>query len=305
MKRSASLSRTFFRRPGIRELVPDLKLILTVLTVGCESHAGIYMPGGLAEDAGLDLSTLAGGLVDLERRGHIVRDGTTGEIFLTSFYRDNTFSSPQRQRQWSGDFARVESAVLRAAALAAIAASPECRLAVDKNGENKPNQQLANQGEGKGKGKGKEREATAASAADSESENRTALAGVKTKGGLQGKLDQLLASALRLGGDAARDEAVCLYIKRVAEHTSEGVVLDVIRECSLPSTARQAIVNAGLDKVAATACARAQAVDAEARRAAALAASAAVISKAAATGLPHTPKHVSKPKDPKFGRGGK
>lgn len=299
MKRSASLSRTFFRRPGIRELVPDLKLILTVLTVGCESHAGIYMPGGLAEDAGLDLSTLAGGLVDLERRGHIVRDGTTGEIFLTSFYRDNTFSSPQRQRQWSGDFARVESAALRAAALAAIAASPECSLVVDKNGSSHSNQQLNNQGEGKGKGKGKEREATASAAANPESENRTAL------GGLQGKLDQLLASARRLGGDEARDEAVCLYIKRVAEHTSEGVVLDVIRECSLPSAARQAIVNAGLDKVAATACARAQAADAEARRAAALAASAAVISKAAATGLPHTPKHVSKPKDPKFGRGGK
>jgi len=40
MKKHSMLPRNFYRRPAIRDLVPDLKLLLTVLTVGCETHIG-------------------------------------------------------------------------------------------------------------------------------------------------------------------------------------------------------------------------------------------------------------------------
>lgn len=94
MKRSSVLSRTFFRRPAVRELVPDLKLILAVLTVSSESHVGCWVPGGLGEDAGLDLTALDGGMVDLERRDFILWDVATGEIFSAAFF-------PRQHFQWS------------------------------------------------------------------------------------------------------------------------------------------------------------------------------------------------------------
>lgn len=109
MKRSSMLSRAFFRRPAVRDLVPDLKLVLAVLTVGCESHAGAYRPAGLGEDTGLDPAALSGALNDLEQRGHIVRDKETGEVFLADFFRDNTFLTPARRRQARDDYLQIES----------------------------------------------------------------------------------------------------------------------------------------------------------------------------------------------------
>lgn len=129
MKRSSSISRVFFRRPKIKELVPDLKLLLAVLTVGSESHVGCWIPGGLSEESGLDSSALDGGLVDLERRGFVLRDMATAEIFLLDFFRDNTFKGPNRGNQAKTDFLAVRSTSLRAAILKAVAASPECGLA--------------------------------------------------------------------------------------------------------------------------------------------------------------------------------
>ena len=66
MKRSSVLSRTFFRRPAVRELVPNLKLVLLALTIGCETHSGVYVPSGLSEDVGLDPGALVGALDDLK-----------------------------------------------------------------------------------------------------------------------------------------------------------------------------------------------------------------------------------------------
>ena len=281
MKRSSSISRTFFRRPAVRDLVPDLKLVLAVLTIGCESHAGIYMPGGLAEDAGLDPAALVGALADLERRGHIVRDGETGEIFLASFYRDNTFATPQRHRQWTDDISRVESASLRAAALAAVAASPECGLAVDKNTENGQNQQLNNQGKGKGKGKEREREAAAGAAAVSKTEP---LAKPLAEGTvLQKKLNALLTSARRHGGDEQRDEAAIAFITEIAAQVGDERVMKAIAAAPLPDAAKKAVIAAGLDQAAAAAAAGKASADAEARRLAALAASTAQVQAQANT----------------------
>lgn len=128
MKRSSVLSRTFFRRPAVRELVPDLKLILAVLTVSSESHVGCWVPGGLGEDAGLDLTALEGGMVDLERRDFIFRDVATGEIFLRHFFRDNIFNGPLRGNQARADFSAVRSEKLRREILKAVENSPECGL---------------------------------------------------------------------------------------------------------------------------------------------------------------------------------
>lgn len=151
MKRSSSLSRNFFRRPAIRDLVPDLKLVLVVLTVGCESHAGVYRPAGLGEDTGLDQSALDGAMVDLDRRGHILRDTGTGEVFLRAWYRDNTFKGTARWGQWLEDFKQIESSRLRRVVLEAIAATPECGINpqdVDNSKENQKNQQPTSQGKG-------------------------------------------------------------------------------------------------------------------------------------------------------------
>lgn len=148
MKRSSSISRTFFRRPAVRELVPDLRLLLVVMTVGCESHAGVWRPAGLPEETGLEVGAVDGGLADLERRGHILRDRSTAEVFLRAWYRDNVFKGPARWGQWLEDLKQIESPRLRAAVLEAIAASPECGLNpqnVDNPKENQTNQQTAAQ----------------------------------------------------------------------------------------------------------------------------------------------------------------
>ncbi len=153
MKRSSVLSRTFFRRPAVRELVPDLKLVLLALTIGCETHSGVYVPSGLSEDVGLDPGALVGALDDLKKRGHTIIDNATGEVFITAWYRDNKFSTPQRRRQWADDFARIESNLLRSAVLTAAAAS-DCGLSVEKNITINKNQSLTCQGEGEGEGEG-------------------------------------------------------------------------------------------------------------------------------------------------------
>lgn len=152
MKRGSMLSRTFYRRPAVRDLVPDLKLVLTVLYVGCESHVGVYRPAGLGEDAGLDTAALGGALDDLVRRGHVSRDQETGEVFLTDFFRDNTFKTQARRSQARDDFMQIESNALREKVLRAIEKNPECGLF---ESDFIMNQQLAIQGEGKGEGKGK------------------------------------------------------------------------------------------------------------------------------------------------------
>lgn len=155
MKRSSVISRAFFRRPAVRDLVPDLKLVLVVATTGCESHTGIYRPAGLSEDTGLDPSALSGALDDLERRGHILVDNKTGEILLLSWYRDNTFATPQRQGQWRDDLAQVDSQTLRAAAQDLAVKNPSCGLSVDNFVRPAPKQRLSDQGQGQGQGKGK------------------------------------------------------------------------------------------------------------------------------------------------------
>ena len=151
MKRSSVLSRTFFRRPAVRELVPDLKLVLLALTIGCETHSGVYVPSGLSEDVGLDPGALVGALDDLKKRGHTIIDNATGEVFITAWYRDNKFSTPQRRRQWADDFARIESNLLRSAVLTAAAAS-DCGLSVEKTSLSIKINHLLAKGKGKGKG---------------------------------------------------------------------------------------------------------------------------------------------------------
>lgn len=157
MKTSSLISRTFFRRPAVRELVPDLKLLLAVLTVSCESHVGVYIPGGLGEDAGLDAQALDGGLADLERRGLIIRDQATGEIFIRDFFRDNVFKGHIRVRQAITSFNLVASYGLREKVAESIGNNPGCGL--DKS-DFVVNQQVSAQekGEGKGKVKGKAEE---------------------------------------------------------------------------------------------------------------------------------------------------
>ncbi len=148
-KRSSVLSRVFFRRTMIKELVPDLKLVLVVLTVGCESHVGVYRPAGLGEDTGLDPAALAGALSDLERRNHILSDPKTGEIFIRDFFRDNSFSTPQRRGQARDDFLQIESTTLRDTVLQAINHNPSCSLQSTDFSEFVENQGIASQGKGR------------------------------------------------------------------------------------------------------------------------------------------------------------
>ncbi|GEM_PF-2749371 len=146
MKTSSSIKRNYFRRPAIRQLVPDLKLLLAVLQVGCESHVGCWVPSGLADDAGLSAEACDGGLKDLEKGGFLALDQSTGEIFLTDFFRNNTFKGPQRGQQALGDFRQIESEALRKRILKAVAESQECGLSVEFLTGFVKNQQVNNQG---------------------------------------------------------------------------------------------------------------------------------------------------------------
>lgn len=148
MKRSSVLPRNFFKRPKIKLLVPDLKLLLTVLVVGCESHMGVGIPSGESEDTGLNWDSIKAGKEDLIRRDLIEIDTKTGEIFIKDWFRDNTFKGNSRIYQSRADFKSIESAILKLSVLEAVKNSPECGLTADILKE-KPtiviNQQLGNQ----------------------------------------------------------------------------------------------------------------------------------------------------------------
>ena len=122
------LPRNFLRRPEIRALVPDLKLLLLCLYVSCESHIGAYLPGGIGDEVGLEAEALTGGMTDLIRRGLIAQDEKTGEIFIMSFFRDNSFNTPARKGQARDDFQRVESLKLKTIILEAVSKNEGCGL---------------------------------------------------------------------------------------------------------------------------------------------------------------------------------
>lgn len=128
MKSSSMLSRNFFRRPRVRALLPEQKLLLAVLTISCESHVGVYLPGDLAKDCGLDIEAADGGLADLETKGFVLTDKNSGEIFVCDFFRDNTFKTAPRRGQAAWSWIQIESAHLREKVLVAVANNPSCGL---------------------------------------------------------------------------------------------------------------------------------------------------------------------------------
>lgn len=137
----------FFRRQEVRSLLPDLKLLLAVIFVSCESHVGCWIPGDLAKDSGVDEESLSGGLDVLEKQKLIMRDRRTGELFILWWFRDNTFKGAQRGAQALADFNMVESQVLREAILDAVRRNPECGLSADFLGGINKNHMVINQGE--------------------------------------------------------------------------------------------------------------------------------------------------------------
>lgn len=129
MSKSLSVfSRNYFRRPRIRALVPDNKLVLLVAEVSCDSNCGVYVPAGLAEDAGFSVEAIQAAIRDLVAAKHLLHDPDTGEIFFVDFFRDNHFRTVNRYRQARDDYYRIESSILREAVLVAIRASPNCGL---------------------------------------------------------------------------------------------------------------------------------------------------------------------------------
>lgn len=153
------LQRNYFRRASLRSLVPDNRLLISVLTVGCESHTGVYIPNGLVDDTGLNPDSVSAGLKDLEMSKLIEVDKETREIFLTDFFRDNKFSGAQRNGQAASDFSAIESSKLKSSVLDAIRRNPECGLNADflcKKLEVEENQKLNNKGKAEVKEKVKE-----------------------------------------------------------------------------------------------------------------------------------------------------
>jgi len=128
MKQTSCVSRTFFRRPNIQTLPPLSRLVLALLIIGCESHVGCWIPSALAEDSALPATVVTDCLDELKSIGEIIRDERTGEIFLTSFFRYNTFKTAPRWRQAVGDYQRIESKNLREAILLSITTNTACGL---------------------------------------------------------------------------------------------------------------------------------------------------------------------------------
>lgn len=133
MKRTACLNRNCLRRPAVRKLVPDLKLLWLALKINCETHIGVWALGlgALGEDSGFEKDALEGGLAALQQRGLILLDEETGEVFLTDFFRENTFKTPARRGQAWDDWIRIQSLVIRKQVSKAIFANPECGLEGD------------------------------------------------------------------------------------------------------------------------------------------------------------------------------
>lgn len=257
MKRSSMFSRSFFRRPAVRDLVPELKLVLAVLIVGCESHAGVYLPGGLGEDCGLAPSSLAGALVDLERRGHILTDKKTGEVFINGFYRDNAFRGAQRVAQWQTDFNQIESELLRRAVLEAIKLSPECGISVDNstkiNKKQPPNSLVL------GVVVDKEKASSSPASPAAENQNPQTLAA---------RLEELRAAGARTSGcDLEKDRAAIQAVRDIAAWLGDGVVIEAIALASYPSQALTACRDAGLPEAVKQAKQQEAATNGEARRA--------------------------------------
>ena len=128
MKRSSVLPRNYYKRPKVKLLVPEVKLLLTVIVVGCESHVGVAIPSGEPEDTGLNCDSVKAGKIDLVSKQLIEIDDSTGELFIKDFFRDNTFKTTQRVCQAKSDFNCIESAKLKLSVLDAIKNNPDCGL---------------------------------------------------------------------------------------------------------------------------------------------------------------------------------
>lgn len=105
---------------------------------------------------------------------------------------------------------------------------------------------------------------------EEEKEREAAAAVPKTKnlsarqGGLAEKLNSLMLTASKLGGDAARDADNRRFAEKIAAAVGEEEVLSAIVDCTLPSHLQKALT--GLDEVAAKAEAEHKKKEAEARR---------------------------------------
>jgi hypothetical protein len=255
------------RRPQVRELVPDLKLVLLALTVSCESHAGVYIPGGLAEDAGLDPGALSGALEDLVRRGHIVTDQSTGEIFLVAFYRDNKFNGKVRHSQWAADFLRIQSPALRELAIQAVQQSPSCSIPREVYGRFLKKQAPTIQGKGKGKEEpSSDADASPAAALQPEGLTSPAPSGADSCASAQlGHQEEVMLEARltdlarkagsRPGSNEATDRKNINALRALADELGgddgQALVLAAISDQSWPAGARRAAEMAGLFDLAA------------------------------------------------------
>jgi hypothetical protein len=133
-------------------------------------------------------------------------DETTGEIFLTDFFRNNTFKGPQRGQQALGDFRQIESEALRKRILKAVAESQECGLSVEFLTGFVKNQQLKNQGKDQGEVKVKTTPPTPPAGVDLEELVAAATWEIKQKGKEVGiGLAEHIISRVKREGMSPRD----------------------------------------------------------------------------------------------------
>ncbi len=97
--------------PEVRDLLPDQKLIVYHLWATSPSSAGCWLLDLAAAQAALSITrdALRDALREFERRGLLLLDESTGEIYVQKWFRWHVFDSAPRRRVLDGDLSRVES----------------------------------------------------------------------------------------------------------------------------------------------------------------------------------------------------
>ena len=97
--------------PEVRDLLPDQKLIVYHLWATSPSSAGCWLFDLAAGQAALSIArdALRDALREFERRGLLLLDEKTGEIYIKKWFRWHTFDTAPRKRVLESDVARIES----------------------------------------------------------------------------------------------------------------------------------------------------------------------------------------------------
>lgn len=118
------LPTNIWSHPDFKDLLPDQKLLLIWLWVNpAVNSAGVQLlDAGVAGVAtSIQEAAIVEAVREFERRGLVLYDGTTGELFIKKWFRWHRFADRRRWSVLQADIKKIESRRIMEAVMEAVA----------------------------------------------------------------------------------------------------------------------------------------------------------------------------------------